>query len=1731
MAKLLASSQITIVDLNDAVSLRSYIGCTHARVQFLSNNGTYTPNFAQASDNVILTAEMNKLGDNTNLIQNPGTSVSRVDWYVKIAPSQTYKKITPSMAEYELIGTSPYFSGLKIKSNIMNASHPGATFKVEIDFKENWMEDVHTQISEIDFNLTVQGNDGKDAYTAILTNPSHTIICNPDGSADSGEIGVNGRAVSDTIAYKGTKVLTAVTGNPTTGQYSITLEPTECTAVKKDADTFYIDTISTATASIASDGALESANLASVRSLTNGGKVKVKFNLEGVTTLVQEMTFSKVYNGSDGQDGQDGRDGESAKYITLNIKEGTSTFKYNKNSSTPTISKTILQAISFNIATPSYKWYYFANGTWNLISGQTRAELIVNATDSYFTSNSSVAFRCVVNDLYKDEITISKLVDGSDSLIVNLSNESHVIACYNGGGFKPGEADRATTEIIAYKGVTPLTLTTSTPSIGQYKIEVVTNSDVTHTLSGNTIKITNMTADSAVLVINVNCEGTVIKKTMSLSKAKDGREGVDGYVAALTNEFHSLPAKSDGTVTSFNGCNSSIELYKGSDLVTTGVTYSATANSGVTGSLSGNTYTVTGLSVDTSSVNLTATYNGKSYSKTFTITKNKQGSDGSDSTSYWLIPSSTAINKDKNGVLSPSTITYMAKSQTGDQSLVSFSGRFKIYKSLDKGASFGNPVYTSTANESSKQYSVPSDATAIKCELYLPNGTTLVDTQTIIVTSDGQDGQNGQDAAYVRVSGEGIFKYGPNFIGAPTPSTIVLTRSLYNTSGGKWQYNDGTSWVDFSPAQTGGTLEVTPTMAHFATSSNKTMRVRYYISNSIYDETSIVKVADGINGTNAFTVVLDNESHTVAADKNGALLSGEAAKAKTGVTVYKGSEVVTSFTLSKVADDGIVTSIDNTAKTITLTSMPNANMSGKCTVSIIVEGQTIQKIFSITKSKQAADGTSPKLLNLTATAQTFKYAAGTNLSTGTPSPATITLKADLQNLSNTTKTWKYKPNTASDWIVLQSATTNNSVSYNVNPKNTSLFPSGAVSCQFMCTADGMTDYVTIAKVQDGTAGVDAYTVVLSNPSHTVPASSNGTVTSSNLATCTTDIIVYKGSSTIKPTVNNLVSVPSGVFTIVAATDTTNAKITMSSFPTNVDTATATVNVVAGGQTLKQTFTVTKAKQGIAGNSVKSVVVSGAQIFKYAKNSTTPSPSTITISAVENNFTGSSRKWYANGTVISGQTGTNLVINPTSSTTGQYFMNSDSVTFKYEADGKTDEITITKMYDGSDTYSVVLTNEVHAISCDKNGNPLSGELNKALTKVRVFRGSTELTASNTAATNKFKITTGTVVGGTAEYVAENSVNVGVKVKTITADSGSIPISINIDNGKATIEKVFSFNKLKVGATGASAKVIQITGASSIVYKSNGTYDPSSGIALTIQKKNTTDNVVWKVNGSQVGTGDTYTVPTSVFANIKNYIIRAELASDSTVYDTHSISKVSDGVDSVTSYVWCPNGSTIKNENADSLIVEGVIFSGATNVSTTSGATYFWEKKVGNNWVAIKGTSSAPIAGNAGGNSVTVTREDIPYMLIVKCTMKYGSVTQIDTIVLEDISDPIHSNIFSTAGETFKNGQGETYLVAHVIRNGEDLDPIVLLDTKPSSAGSQGEIVYVKADKKYYKFNNNAWTAINTPSAGDNSTYTYTWSKADANGNITSGWSRSGKIIHVTANEIYQKTIFMVDVEGQ
>lgn len=121
-----------------------------------------------------------------------------------------------------------------------------------------------------------------------------------------------------------------------------------------------------------------------------------------------------------------------------------------------------------------------------------------------------------------------------------------------------------------------------------------------------------------------------------------------------------------------------------------------------------------------------------------------RGATGASSVTYSLIVSNLAIIKDKDGNLSPSSITVTAKSQTGSNAMANYTGRIKIETTTN------NSTWTSRINEdaSTKTYTIPADTVAIRCSLYLNGGTTtLLDQQTIPVVSDGADGTNGTNGA------------------------------------------------------------------------------------------------------------------------------------------------------------------------------------------------------------------------------------------------------------------------------------------------------------------------------------------------------------------------------------------------------------------------------------------------------------------------------------------------------------------------------------------------------------------------------------------------------------------------------------------------------------------------------------------------------------------------------------------------------------------------------------------------------------------------------------------------------------------------------------------------------------------------------------------------------------------------------------------------------------------------
>lgn len=100
---------------------------------------------------------------------------------------------------------------------------------------------------------------------------------------------------------------------------------------------------------------------------------------------------------------------------------------------------------------------------------------------------------------------------------------------------------------------------------------------------------------------------------------------------SLSKIYQAIPTDADGKYTSFpTDCKTQVTVLYGDQNVTSLSTITFSVSTGVSGSASGSTYTVTGLSADSGIVTATATYNNLSVEKQFTIAKQKQGSAGED---------------------------------------------------------------------------------------------------------------------------------------------------------------------------------------------------------------------------------------------------------------------------------------------------------------------------------------------------------------------------------------------------------------------------------------------------------------------------------------------------------------------------------------------------------------------------------------------------------------------------------------------------------------------------------------------------------------------------------------------------------------------------------------------------------------------------------------------------------------------------------------------------------------------------------------------------------------------------------------------------------------------------------------------------------------------------------------------------------------------------------------------
>lgn len=120
----------------------------------------------------------------------------------------------------------------------------------------------------------------------------------------------------------------------------------------------------------------------------------------------------------------------------------------------------------------------------------------------------------------------------------------------------------------------------------------------------------------------------------------------------------------------------------------------------------------------------------------WTKIKGENGKDGTNSRSYILEASDTAIKKGADGALTPSKITFRSFYRDGDSATrTPYNGRFKIEESTN-GTSY-SVKYTSSANESAKEYTPTATAKILRCTLYGAGGTiNALDTQSVVVLTD-----------------------------------------------------------------------------------------------------------------------------------------------------------------------------------------------------------------------------------------------------------------------------------------------------------------------------------------------------------------------------------------------------------------------------------------------------------------------------------------------------------------------------------------------------------------------------------------------------------------------------------------------------------------------------------------------------------------------------------------------------------------------------------------------------------------------------------------------------------------------------------------------------------------------------------------------------------------------------------------------------------------------------------
>ncbi|MBT5286067.1 MAG: hypothetical protein HOL29_08895, partial [Euryarchaeota archaeon] len=608
-----------------------------------------------------------------------------------------------------------------------------------------------------------------------------------------------------------------------------------------------------------------------------------------------------------------------------------------------------------------------------------------------------------------------------------------------------------------------------------------------------------------------------------LQPGSDGVAGVDAVTAFLTNEAHTFAAANNGDIVSFNGAFTDMEVFEGVTNTTSDYTITKSDGTGVTSTLSTNRVTISAMSHDSGSVDITATSGSTTLTKTMSLVKSKEGAQGLAGANAKTL------------------------SVTADSQIFTFSSA---------------------------------------------SNTTVPDDNTIEFFFSQQ-----------------------NLSGTIGDTDIVVTDVAGNVI---------TSNPTLSPSSLSGGTGVVSGSYVFATNlandSGKFPCTVTVTKDGLTDSFKVFAISGGTDGVSSLQYLLSNEAHIVPASSAGVVSSysnsnteihvyeGTTALSYDGVGTSNGTWKVDTPIVSPSGKITVGTLVDQGDYLLVKNHSAMDNSTDSVTISYPIVGKTTDgtsfsftKTQTITKSKEGISGASASLISLTSDSQVFTFASS---SVTTPDDNTIELFINQQNLSGTI--------TASDITILDQQSNSHTVPtfapssltdgtgvvsgslvFGTNtPTNKLKFP-----ITISVTKDGVTDSTKIFTLDggsdgsDGTAGADAYTVFLTNESHTFPAAADGTVDSSNLAAGATDVVVFKGTTQLtndnnSPYDTNTYRATAAVSGITMGSTKTNNQRRFTPTAVTSDTGTATITITDNttGTVFTKTYTFSKSKEGAQGNA-------------------------------------------------------------------------------------------------------------------------------------------------------------------------------------------------------------------------------------------------------------------------------------------------------------------------------------------------------------------------------------------------------------------------------------------------------------------------------------------------------------------------------------------------------------------